>query len=59
MLQRADGHADQGEKTLRSVTENYTGTRAAKLAAAALDGKGPADVAEAEAAAKARKAGGN
>lgn len=56
MLQRADGHAEQGEKTLRSVTENYTGTRAAKLAAAALEGKGPADVAEAEAAAKPRKA---
>lgn len=59
MLQRADGHAEQGGKTLGAVTENYAGTRAAKLATAALAGKGPADVAEAEAAAKARKAGGS
>ncbi|MFI5402044.1 MAG: hypothetical protein ACHQ1G_03835 [Planctomycetota bacterium] len=52
MLQRADGHAEQAEKTLRSVVENFAGTRAAKLAEAALAGKDAADVAEAEAKAK-------
>ncbi len=57
LLQRADGHAEQGAKTLRSVTENYAGTRAAKLAAAALEGKAPADVAEAEAKADPRGGG--
>jgi hypothetical protein len=52
MLQRADGQAEQGAKTFQSVAEGYDGTRAAKLARAALDGKEPADVAEAEAAAR-------
>jgi len=32
MLQRAEGRAEQAEKTLRSVVETYEGTRAAKLA---------------------------
>jgi hypothetical protein len=51
LLQRADGNADQAEKTFRSVVETCGGTRAKKLAAAALEGKSAADVAEAEAAA--------
>ena len=57
ILQRADGHAEQGGKTLLAVTETYSGTRAAKLAAAALEGKAPADVAEAEAKADPRGGG--
>lgn len=52
LLHRAEGRAEQAEKALRSVVETYPGTRAAKLAAAALEGKGPADVAEADARAK-------
>jgi len=57
ILQRMDGHAEQAEKTLRSVAEGYDGSRAAKLATAALVGKEPADVAED--AAKAGKAKGS
>ncbi len=52
MLQRADGHEEQAGKTFLSVTENYAGTRASKLAEAALAGKDAADVADAEAKAK-------
>jgi len=58
LLQRVDGHAEQGERTLHAVAENYEGSRAAKLALAALEGKDAADVAEAEAAA-AKARGGN
>jgi hypothetical protein len=55
LLQRADGNADQAAKTFRAVVEGYGGTRAGKLAAAALEGKDAADVAEAEAAAAKKK----
>lgn len=55
LLQRADGRTDLAEKAFRSVVEAYAGTRASKLAAAALEGKDAADVAEAEAAAAKRK----
>lgn len=51
LLQRADGRADLSEKTLHQVSESYEGTRAAKLALAALEGKSAADVADADAAA--------
>jgi hypothetical protein len=51
VLQGADGHAEQAEKTLRAVAEGYEGTRAAKLALGVLGGKDAADLAEAEAAA--------
>ena len=58
VLQRADSHAEQAEKTFHAVADGYPGTRAAKLAQGVLDGKEPADLAEAEAAAaKARGAG--
>jgi hypothetical protein len=52
LLSRADGRADQAEKAFKGVVEGYEGTRACKLAAAALEGKDAADVAEAEAAAR-------
>jgi hypothetical protein len=55
LLQRADGSADLAGKTFRTVVDGYGGTRASKLAAAALEGKDAADVAEAEAAAAKRK----
>jgi hypothetical protein len=57
MLQRAEGRGELGGKTLVSVTETYDGTRAAKLARAVLDGKTPADVAEAEAAVRKEREG--
>jgi len=57
LLERVDGHAEQGDKTLRAVAENYEGSRAAKLALAALEGKDAADVAEAEAAAAKARGG--
>jgi len=57
LLQRADGRGDLAERAFRSVAEDYEGTRAAKLARAALEGKDAADVADEEAAAA--KARGN
>jgi hypothetical protein len=57
VLQRADGHVEQAAKTFQSVVEGYSDTRAAKLAQGVLDGKEPADLAEAEA--KAAKAQGS
>lgn len=56
MLQRADGHAEAAEKALRSIVETYSGTRASRLAAAALEGKDAADVADADAKAKPKAA---
>lgn len=55
LLLRADGRAEQAGKAFHAVVEGHEGTRAAKLAAAALDGKDAADVAEAEAAAAKKK----